>query len=621
VRPALVIGGPALAVALVAGYFFWSGTRAPALTEKDTILVADFVNTTGDPVFDDALKQAVSVQLQQTPFLTLLPDQRVQRTMRLMQRPPDAAVTGEVAREVCQRAGAKATIEGSIAPLGSAFVLAIGVHNCATGAPLAEQQTQAGNKETVLKELGLAVTALRASLGESLASIQKYDVPVTDATTASLEALRAYGLGVRARATRGDEESIPFFRQAIDLDPNFALAYAKLGVVSGNLGRVDDARTFAQKAYDLRDRVSEYERLYIDWNHAARVLQDQDKAREALEVLTASYPRDFAAHNNLGVFYNGRAQFDKALESYRAAQALAPDEPLPLSNAAFVLLFIGRNDEAYAAAAQALALRPNPGLAIARWTSAVVGRHPQAAEFEEEARKMVPDDQLLGARAGIALWRGRIKEYAALQAEAHAKARAANNQEGADSLATNERLVRALYEGGPAIAALKAAAARETNPVRLAQMVSALATMGELAPVRAALPRLLKEGRNNQAIWLPTTVGQAMVLAADGKPADGIALLESALNDVPRAQDLHSIIGQIRQGSGDADGAIANYQTVIKAQSYFGLSPVVPITRIALGELLASRGDAAGAKAQFDVLAEQWKDADTDFALLRRVKR
>ncbi len=283
------------------------------------------------------------------------------------------------------------------------------------------------------------------------------------------------------------------------------------------------------------------------------MLQDQTKTREALERLTASYPRDFASHNNLGVYYNGRAEFDKALLAYRAASAIAPDEPLPLSNAAYVLLFLGRSDEAYTAAEQALALRPNPGLAIARWTSAVVERHPRAAEFEDEARKMVPDDQLLGARAGIALWRGQLKAYITLQAEARAKARTANNPDLVTSIEASERLVRALFEGGAALAALKAAAARETNLMLLAQSVSALASLGELAPVRAALPRLLKEGKNNQAVWLPATVGQALVLAADGKPADGIALIEAALNDVPRAQDLHTIIGRIRQASGDAE--------------------------------------------------------------------
>ena len=264
------------------------------LTAKDMLLVADFANSTGDAVFDDALQQAVSVQLQQTPFVTLLPDQRVQRTLRLMQRQPEERVVGPVAREVCQRAGAKASVEGSIAALGTSYVMTLGVHNCQTGESLAEQQVQASSKEDVLKQLGVAVTQLRSHLGESLASMKKYDVPVTEATTTSLDALRAYGQAVRARTTKGDDASIPFFKDAVSRDPNFALAYAKLGVVTGNLGQVEEAKAFAQKAYSLRDHVSEYERIYINWNYASRVLQDPKATKEALELLTAAYPRDFA---------------------------------------------------------------------------------------------------------------------------------------------------------------------------------------------------------------------------------------------------------------------------------------------------------------------------------------
>src|SRR4029434_11237201 len=175
-----------------------------------------------------------------------------------------------------------------------------------------------------------------------------------------------------ARSTKGDAASIPFFKQAVDRDPGFALAYAKLGVVLGNQGQADDARQYALKAYELRDRVSEYERLYINWNHASRVLQDQKKVKEALELLIAAYPRDYAARNNLGVYYNGRGEFEEALKEYKAASDIAPDEPSPISNAAYVAMFLGRDDEAYALVDRALALRPDGGLATTRWASAVM---------------------------------------------------------------------------------------------------------------------------------------------------------------------------------------------------------------------------------------------------------
>src|SRR5262245_61399066 len=253
-RPrAALIGIPAALVLGVAGFWLWNSTRTPAFAERDVLVVADFTNSTGDAVFDDALKQAVSVQLQQTPFVTLLADQQVQTTLALMRRPAEEPVVGAVARELCQRAGARATVEGSIAPLGSSYVIALGVHYCQSGAASAQEQTKADSKEGVLKAVGTTVTSLRKRLGESLASIRKNDVPA-EATTSSLEALRAYGQGLKIRTTKSDDAAIPFFQQAIDKDPNFALAHAKLGVVLSNSGRAADAKVPLQKAFDLRVR-------------------------------------------------------------------------------------------------------------------------------------------------------------------------------------------------------------------------------------------------------------------------------------------------------------------------------------------------------------------------------
>ena len=419
---------PAAVIVGAAGYYFWHATRTPAFTERDTVVVSDFANTTGDPVFDDALKQALSVQLQQTPYLTLLPDLRVQRTLKLMQRQPDQPITPQVARELCQRVGAKATFEGSISSLGSDYVVTIGVHNCQTGAALAEQQVQVRTKEEVLSSLGKATTALRKSLGESLASIQKYDVPVTEATTSSLEALKAYGLANKTRYTRGDEASIPFFQKAVEIDPDFALGYAKLAVVLGNIGRTDDSKMYAQKAYDMKDRVSEYERLYITWNYDTKVLQDPKKTRETLELMTASYPRDYAAQNNLGVYYISRNEFTQAAEHYRAAIDIAPDEPLPMSNLAYSLFFLNQRPEAYKWAEKSLAIRPAGDLAVTRWFVARLYGDPEQAAFEAAARKIASPDQMLGADATLAAWDGRLKDYGRIEEELRARARAAHDE-------------------------------------------------------------------------------------------------------------------------------------------------------------------------------------------------
>ena len=613
----------ALAAAGAAAWYFLAGrggSSAPALTERDTVLVADFVNTTGDPVFDDALRGAVAVQLQQSPFLTLMPDLRIQRTMRMMQQPPEQPVTAGIAREVCQRAGAKATVEGSIAPIGSNYVITLGVHNCQTGESLAQSQVQASSKEAVLAKLGEAVTSLRENLGESLASIQKYDVPVTEATTNSLEALKAYGQGLRVRATRSDEASIPLFRSAVEKDPNFALAYAKLGVVTGNIGRVDEAREHARKAYELRDKVSEYERLYINWNYASRVEQDPKAVRAALEVLIAAYPRDFAARNNLGVYHNSVGEFEEALKQYKAAHDIAPEEPGPISNTAFLLLQMGRIDEGSEWVDRALAIRPDPNLAISRWLLAELMVNPRAKAFEDAARKLSPEEALTGAEATLATVRAQFEKYRRMQDEVIARLRAQGNEDAAKQVRFGTAFTLGAFLGGKDLEALRTIARTEPSPGLKAQAVSGLAMLGEMGPAREAVPGLVKAAETNRGIAGAVGVARAYVLAADGKADEGIAHIQQALAQNPRAQDLHFFIGDIREKAGQNEEALASYQRVVDFGAFAGANPVVPVSRLRLARLLAKKGDTAAARNHIDTLLKQWENADTDFAMLREAK-
>ncbi len=611
-----------LALGGAAAWYFLAGrtTATPALTERDTVLVADFVNSTGDPVFDDALRGAVAVQLQQSPFLTLMPDLRIQRTMRMMQRPADEPVTGAVAREVCQRAGAKATVEGSIAPIGSNYVIGLGVHNCQTGESLAQQQVQAASKEEVLAKLGEVVTALREGLGESLSSIQKYDVPVTEATTSSLEALKAYGQGLRARATRSDEASIPLFREAVEKDPNFALAYAKLGVVTGNIGRLDEAREYARKAWELRDKVSEYERLYINWNYASRVQQDQKAVKEALEVLIAAYPRDFAARNNLGVYHNSVGEFEEALKQYKAASEIAPEEPGPISNTAFLLLQLGRIDEGSEWADRSLAIRPDPGLSLTRWLIADLVAHPRAKEFEEGARKLAPPDAMLGAEATLASVHGQFQKYRKLQDEVAARTRASGNEDAVRQIRFGTAFTLGAFLGGKDLDALRQfARADGVSPIK-AQAVTGLAMLGEVGPARDAVPALVKAAETNRNLAAPVAVARGYVLAADGQTDEAIALIQGALAQNPRAQDLHFFIADIREKAGQTDDAMASYQRVVDFGALAGANPVVPVSRLRLARLLTKKGDKAAARTHLDTLLKQWESADTDFEMLREAK-
>ena len=609
-----------LTVAGVSGYVAWNTTRTPAFTERDTILVADFANTTGDPAFDDALKQAVSIQLQQTPFVTLLTDQSIARTLRMMQRQVDQPVTGEVARELCQRAGAKATVEGSIAALGSSFVMTLGVHNCQTGESLARQQAQATTKEDVLRQLGMATTALRQDLGESLGSIKKYDVPVTEATTASLDALRAYGQGLKARVSRGDDASVPFFNKAIELDPDFALAHAKLATVFSNIGQPDNSRARAQRAYELRDRVSEYERLYINYTYAARVLEDPKALRESLEMMTASYPRDFAARNNLGVYFMSQGQFDDAIKQYQAASEIAPEEPLPYGNIAYAYAFLGRRDEAYAAADKALKIRPDGGLANFRWITALVAKDPRAAEFEKAAEKIATPEQMEGARAALAVWQGRFDDFFKLTEARRVRARAAHNTDGVAQIDWDEKVTRAVYFQGRDMEEFARTAATIKNPIARAQSAVLLAMFGRLADARRVLPPPDPSGKTSLAVRIPEGVARAYFRAAEGQPADGANDIEVLLRAVPRAQDLNYHIGQLREQAGDLQGAKVAYENTIRGQTEMGLNQVITAARRNLARVLVKLGDTAGARTQLDAVLEQWQHADREFELLKIVR-
>ncbi len=612
----------AVVVAAAAGaYYFLTGTPAPTFTERDAVVIADFDNRTGDTVFDDALRQAVAVQLQQSPFVTLLPDQTIQRTLRLMSLDIDAPLTSGVSRELCQRAGAKASVEGSIASLGSAYVIAIGVFNCATGGALAQEQVQASSKEDVLTQVGAAVTKLREGLGESLASIQKYDVPITEATTRSLDALKAYGQAHRMRQTRGEEAAIPFFEQAIGHDPQFALAYAKLGVVASNLGRSDDSVKYTTQAYALRDKVSEYERLYIEWSYASRVTNDRNAARRTLETMVAAYPGDFSAKNNLGVLLIGLAEFDKALEQYQAASQIAPNEPLPISNSAYALLFLGRLDEAFTMVDRALALRPDPNLAIMRWGAARLAGHPRTAEFETAARSLASQQQLLFADSNFAIWDGRIADYQRVIDQLRTQVRASPEAALADSIDAAEIITLAVVQRGDWVPRLRGLLKSGVPEEGRSQVASALAIVGDIGAVRPLVPALEKIDANDQAQYQPALVARALVMAADGRAREAAGLLEAYLVQNPRSLDLHYYIGVIHERSGADAEAIRAYRAVVQSRSILGPNPAVMAGRLALGQLLKKAGDTAGAKEQFDALLAQWEKADADFAMLAELRR
>ena len=344
---------------LIAGGLYFRSAHAATLTEKDTVVLAEFANTTGDPVFDGTLKQALAVDLDQSPFLRVVPPARVQKTLAFMGRSPNERLTTDLARDLCQRVGSKAMLSGSIASLGTQYVLTLNAVNCQSGDTLAQQQAEASSKEQVLAALGSAAAKLRGTLGESLASVQKFDVPIEQVTTSSLDALKAFALG-NAEFDRGSAiGSLAFYRRAVELDRNFAWVYARMGTVYSNSGELEKAKENIRKAYELRDRVSEREKLYISDHYYETVTGELDKEIETLELYQRTYPSDSIPGNNLGVTYEMVGENEKAAEAGRQSVLADPNSANGRGVLAYAYAALGRSDEARQTMEQALKDFPN----------------------------------------------------------------------------------------------------------------------------------------------------------------------------------------------------------------------------------------------------------------------
>src|SRR5450755_2129304 len=356
--PIFVAAAVLVSLAIV-GVFYSRSKPAHALNAKDTIVLADFSNTTGDEVFDGTLKQALAVDLEQSPFLQVIPPSRVQETLKYMGRQPNGRLTNDVARELCQRVGSKAMLSGSIASLGSQYVVTLNAINCQTGDSLAQEQAQAESKEKVLVALGGAVSKMRGKLGESLASVQKYDVPIDQVTTSSLEALKAFAMG-NAEFDQGREiQSLTYYKRAVELDPNFAWVYARMGTVYSNSGENEKAIEATRKAYELRDRVSEREKLYIDEHYYQTVTGEKDKEMETLELYERTYPNDETPPNNLSVGFQMVGNFAKAAEQAKIAVRNSPNSAGAAENLSYSYLGSNRPDEAWQTTQQLIAKLPD----------------------------------------------------------------------------------------------------------------------------------------------------------------------------------------------------------------------------------------------------------------------
>ncbi|MFI5095044.1 MAG: protein kinase, partial [Candidatus Acidiferrales bacterium] len=531
--PWKVIVPVAIAVAVLAagGYFYLH--PKPKLTDKDTIVLADFDNKTSDAVFDDTLKQGLSVQLEQSPFLDLLSDRKVNETLKLMGRPAGDRLTPEVTREVCQRTSSKAMLTGSIAGLGSQYVIGLKAVDCNTGDVLAETQEQAAGKEAVLKALDAAAVSLRSKLGESLSSVQKYATPLEEATTPSLEALKAFSLGAKAGSEKGGTAALPFFKRAVELDPNFAMAYAAMSGIYFSLNEVGWGAENARKAYDMREKVSERERFSIQANYYIAATGELEKAAQTCELWQQTYPRDVGPYADQGNISATLGSWEKALEEWQVVLRLEPNNGGNYLAVGFADMTLNRLDEAEAVFKQAEERKlENELLLQTRYQLAFVkGDATQMAQFLSVATgKPGMEHLLLVSQADTEGWYGRLRNAHEQTLRAMDSAKRSDAIESAAAYQAAAAL-REVESGSREQAQADANAALKLGPNLDVRAVAALALAraGDVAgaeKLAAELDKTLSLNTVVQRYWLPTI--RAAIALERRDPNQAIELLKVA---------------------------------------------------------------------------------------------
>jgi len=629
--PAVVVGKrrkwlvpAAAAVILAAAGAFFYVRRAPALTERDSIVLADFVNTTGETVFDGTLKQALAVQLEQSPYLNIFPQDRVQRTLRLMGRSADERVLGPVAREICQREGIKAMLAGSITGLGSHYVIALEALNCGTGETLAREQVEAENKEKVLGAVGRAASRMRGRLGESLSSVQKLDAPI-EATTSSLEALKAFSLGEAQRAKGSEAGAIPFYKRALELDPNFALAYAKLGTVYGNLGEEEVAVQYYTKAFERRERVSEREKLYISAHYYNTVTGELDKAIETYTLWGQTYPRDWTPRNNLSLAYGGIGQFEKAVEEGREALRLNPNSPLPYVVLAGAYAGLNRFEEAKAICQKAVAQKLDYAAThLGLYLTAFVQGDSAAMEREARwARGKPGEHMMLWVEGGVAAFKGRLRDAREIWRRAVEMAQRANLKEAAAGVMVGQAMTEAAcgnVRQARDLAREAMGLARSRSILPSAALALGLAgEVGQAQKLIDELGRRFPSDTLMNAVWLPTA--RAAVEVRHGNPGRAIELLRAAAPYEMGNLGAVYARGQAYLAARAGAEAAAEFQKILDHQGAATVGSVYPLAHLGLGRAWALAGDSARSRKAYQDFLAIWKDADPDIPILQEARQ
>ena len=626
----VVIG--AMLIAAASGTLYYRSHRPKALTERDTIVLADFANSTSDPVFDDTLKQTLSVALRQSPFLNVVSGGKVAATLKLMTRPEDTPLTPDVAREVCQRAGSKAYIAGQIAPLGNRYVIGLNAVNCRSGDTLAQEQASAASKEKVLDTLGDAAARLRGELGESLATVQKFDVPLSQATTSSLEALKAFSLGVRAGMQKSTTQSIAYYQRAVELDPNFAAAYRGLANSYASLAEFGRASEYQGKAFEFRSHSSEREKVAIAADYYRFVTGELDKSAQTYQEWIENYPRDDAAYSALGIAYASLAQYDKAAEAHRQNLRLAPEVGAPYMNLGNCLLALQRFDEARQTAKAALAQNLDDYiLRNELYALAFVGQDTHDMEEQAAWFRSQPDSEHFGLalESDTEAYSGHLSKARDLTKQAIESAVRTDSKENAAIWQENQALREAAF-GNLAEARTNAETALKLEPdsqgVQL-EGALAFAMAGENARAESLardLDHRFPLDTQVQSLWLPAIQAQLELNRKD--PAAAIDRLEASTRiDLGQIQFINNISclypvyirGHAYLAAGKGSEAAAEFQKIVDHNGIVWNCWTGAMARLGLARAYALSGETAKAQVAYQDFLNLWKDADANVPVLR----
>ena len=629
-RKVLLAVAAAILIPLVAGGLYLRSKTSAKLTEKDSVLLADFVNTTGDGVFDGTLKQALAVQLEQSPYLNIVPESKIREALRLMGKPADERLTDDVAREICQRQSIKAMLAGNIASLGDHYVITLAALNGATGDALAREQVEVDRKEQVLKALDKAASNLRQKMGESLSSVQQFATPLEQATTPSLEALQAYTLGHDAHIGMQDAAAIPYLRKAIELDPNFAMAYATMGVAFSNSGRGSQGGAALKKAYELRDRASEREKLYIQAHYYDEVTFDTEKSLAVYAEWRKTYPRDTVPYDNAALASAALGQHEKALEFASQAHRMDPQDLYAYDNLTSAYEALNRFDEAKSVAEEARASKLQViGIHFVLTDIAYMRGDRAGYERELQAVKGTPAEQfLLFFNAAWQSAMGKVRLSRDFWQRARETATNSGAKEFAVGILTLEAYDDALMGYEPD-ARQKASRALElsADPDVRSGSALAFAAAGDVqrsASLVAGLQHDVPENRFIQAAVIGET--QALEQLQKDQLSQAIAALEP-LRAYEFGIGQHSVgvtpvflRGLVYLKMRDGSKAAAEFKRLLDHKGAASWSMEYPLARLNLARAYALQGDTAQSRTAYQDFFAAWKDADPDIPILKTAK-